>query len=165
MIAHLISVLFFLIFLSFFSWDFLLLLLSFFFFLQRGSLLPAKCVVFQVHATHPRGVPDNNPQRESLMNRVTIRGKSINVCIAVLKNAAVVCRGIYLINGSFNPRKESLLLPSLGSIWSPCKHSALWSERTNLKWIAALLHGFTDTLSEAQTLKIAVARQVDGLLA
>lgn len=86
------------------------------FFLQRGSLLPAKCVVFQVHATHPRGVPDNNPQRESLMNRVTIRGKSINVCIAVLKNAAVVCRGIYLINGSFNPRKESLLLPSLGSI-------------------------------------------------
>lgn len=161
MIAHLISVLF-----SWFSCRSSPgIFFFFFFFLQRGSLLPAKCAVFQVHATHPRGVPDNNPQRESLMNRVTIRRKSINVCITVLKNAAVVCRGIYLINGSFNPRKESLLLPSLGSIWSPCKHSALWSERTNLRWIAALLHGFTDTLSEAQTLKIAVARQVDGLLA
>lgn len=161
MIAHLISVLF-----SWFSCRSSPgIFFFFFFFLQRSSPLPTKCVVFQVHATHPRGIPDNNPQRESLMNRVTIRGKSINVCIAVLKNAAVVCRGIYLINGSFNPRKESLLLPSLGSIWSPCKHSALWSERTNLKWIAALLHGFTDTLSEAQTLKIAVARRVDGLLA
>lgn len=76
-------------------------------------------------------------------------------CIAVLKNAAVLCRGIYLIN-SLNPCKESLLWPSPCSIWSPCKHSALWSGRTNLRWIAALLHGFTDTLSEAQTLQIAV---------
>lgn len=138
----------FLIFLTFSSWDF--------FFYSRvayspPNVLSSKCTLH---------IPEASPTIILKENHWWIEWQSVAsllmFCIAVLKNAAVLCGGIYLINISFNPCKEWLLCPSPCSIWSPCKHSALWSRRTNLRWIASLLHGFTDTLSEAQTLQIAV---------
>lgn len=123
-----------------FSWlqmivwiDFVAFLLQGFFFYSRTA---AACVVFQSAGY----IPEASPTIILKENCWWIEWQtvaSINVCII---------RGIYLINSCFNPSAESLLLPSRCSIWSPCKHSALWCERTDLKWISALLHGFTDRL-------------------